>query len=189
MLEIVYVAALIAGGGLVAASSLAGGFGGDADLDAQADVVGDDLAVSASGFVPFLEFKFWTFFAAFFGLTGFLLLKVGVSELVSFALALLMGLSCGVSITWALDRLKRGQRGSHLSIDDLLGQEATVRTAIRGAVPGEVRLLIGGRSIDYIAISDSPHRIESGESVVVVAMDDGKLRVLPKDELTQGERV
>lgn len=189
MLEMVYVVALIAGGGLVFASSIAGGFGSDIELDTDAmtELGADDLAGS-SGFIPFLEFKFWTFFAAFFGLTGFILLRVGSNELVSFALAVVMGLVCGMSITWALDRLKRNQRGSLIQADFLLGQEGMVRTAIHGQVPGKVRLLLSGRAVDYIAVSDATQRIEAAESVVVVAIEGAKLRVLPKSELIDGEQ-
>lgn len=189
MLEMLYVVALIAGGGLVFASSIAGGFGADVELDTDAvtELGADDLAAS-SGFIPFFQFKFWTFFAAFFGLTGFLLLRVGSTPVLSVALALVMGLVCGMSITWALERLKQNQRGSLIEADSLLGQEALVRTAIHGQMPGKVRLLLSGRAVDYIAVSDSTQRIEAEEAVVVVAIDGPRLRVLPRSELIDGEK-
>lgn len=191
MLEIVYMVALIAGGGLVAVSSFAGGFGADADLDFDADVDADvDFDAGDAGDADFgdlsvfLKFKFWTFFSAFFGLSGYLLLKLGVTAWISVVVAIAMGLVCGYGMSWVLEHLKRRQQSSHATLDNLLGREAIVQTAVRGEIPGNVRVEFGGRSIDMIASSDSEDRIEAGETVVIVAFEGGRARVAPKGYLS-----
>lgn len=182
MLEMVYVAALIAGGGLVLVSSLAGGTDGDFEVEGDADSPG-----VASSLAPFLQLKFWSFFAAFFGLTGFLLERQGVAGWLSLLLSLLVGLLCGFTISWSLDKLKSSQHGSQLSTGRLVGREGEVRTAIRGETPGEIRLIHGERGVDFLAVSDVPERIEAGTIVVVVSVEDTRLRVLPKQLLIDGE--
>lgn len=190
MLEMIYMVALVAGGGLVAVSSFAGGFGPDADLDLDADVDADielDADADAADFGDlsvFLKFKFWTFFFAFFGLCGYLLLKLQVPEITSLIVALPVGVISGFSMSWVLEKLKKRQRGSHATLDNLLGREAIVHTAVRGEVPGQVRVELGGRSIDLIASSESVDRIEAGEHVVIVAFEGGKARVVPKNYLS-----
>lgn len=190
MLEMIYMVALIAGGGLVAVSSFAGGFGADADFDVDADLDVDvDVDVDAGDadfgdLSVFLKFKFWTFFSAFFGLSGYLLLKLGVAPWISVVVAIAMGLVCGYAMSWVLEHLKQRQRSSHATLDNLLGREAIVQTAVRGEIPGNVRVEFGGRSIDMIANSESEDRIEAGETVVIVAFEGGRARVVPKGYLS-----
>lgn len=190
MLEMIYMVALVAGGGLVAVSSFAGGFGADAefDLDADADVdadVGVDADAADFGDLSvFLKFKFWTFFFAFFGLCGYVLLKLHVPDLMSLLVALPVGIVSGFSMSWVLEKLKARQRGSHATLDNLLGREAVVHTAVRGEIPGNVRVEFGGRTIELIASSDSTERIEAGEHVVIVAFEGGRARVVPKNYLS-----
>lgn len=188
MLEIIYMVALIAGGGLVAVSSFAGGFGADADLDMDADVdIDADVDAGDGDFGDlsvFLKFKFWTFFFAFFGLSGYLLLKLGVTSWISVVVAITVGLVCGYAMSWVLEHLKQRQQSSHATLDNLLGREAIVQTAVRGAIPGNVRVAFGGRTIDVIANSESEDRIEAGETVVIVAFEGGRARVVPKGYLS-----
>lgn len=186
MLELIYMVALIAGGGLVAVSSFAGGFGPDADLDVDVDA---DADIDADGadfgdFSVFLKFKFWTFFFAFFGLCGFLLLKLGVPDLVSLGVSLPVGVIAGFSMGWILERLKARQRGSHATLDNLLGRDAVVQTAVRGQLSGNIRVELGGRTIDLIANSDVTDRIEAGEKVTIIAFEGGRARVVPKGYLS-----
>lgn len=192
MLEMMYMIALIAGGGLVVVSSFAGGFGADADLDVDADLAIDadmdpELDVDGADFGDlsvFLKFKFWTFFFAFFGLSGFLLTKLGTSAVLSFLVALVVGVLAGFSMSWTLEKLKSRQRGSHATLDNLLGRDAVVQTAVRGDVSGSVRVELGGRTIDLIANSEVEDRIEAGEKVTIVAFESGRARVVPEGFLS-----
>jgi len=184
VLELVYMVALIAGGGLVAVSSFAGGFGPDADLDLDADADIDADGADFGDLSVFLKFKFWTFFFAFFGLCGFLLLKLGVAPLLSLAVSIPVGVVAGFSMGWILERLKARQRGSHATLDNLLGRDAVVQTAVRGALSGSIRVELGGRTIDLIANSEVEERIEAGEKVTIIAFEGGRARVVPKGYLS-----
>lgn len=198
MLEVAYMVALIVGGGLVLVSSLAGSVG-DADIDADADVdldagleLSTDLDAHAEvpdlgGLAVFFKFKFWTFFLAFGGLTGFVLLKLGVGQFWTIAPALVMGILCGFLMSWSLEKLKKSQRGSQASVATMIGREAVVRIPVLGSTPGKVRLNYGGRNIDMIAISDMKEPIDEGERVVIVSSQGGKLCVMTREYLTEGE--
>ena len=175
----VYVAAMIAGGGLVLVSSLAGGGDADIEMEGEADL-------GEASFYPFFQLKFWSFFAAFFGLTGFLLHRQGVNDVASLIAAIAVGLFIGLSITWSLHKLQSQQRGSLVSVNQVVGLEGLVRTAVRGETPGEIRISVGGRTVDYLAVSDATRRIEAGEQVVVLSVDGMRLRVMPKQELVEG---
>ena len=175
----VYVAAMIAGGGLVLVSSLAGGGDADIALEGEAELGG-------ASFYPFLQLKFWSFFAAFYGLTGFLLHRQDVSAAVSLVISIAVGGFFGFTISWALHRLQSQQRGSLVRVQQVVGLEGLVRTAVRGETPGEIRLLASGRTVDYLAVSDTARRIEAGETVIGLSIDGSRLRVMPKDELVEG---
>lgn len=191
MMDTIYVAALVAGGGFVLMSSVAGLF--DGDVDASSDVDGDHEVhagpptADVSTFIPFLSFKFWTFASAFFGLTGFVLGRLGTPAVVTFVLAVLMGALCGFGISYALHALKRNQLGSMVTTQRLLGAEAVVRVAVRGQEPGNVKVHVGDRPIDMLAISDSPDRIEPGTRVVIIAVEGTRAKVMPKPAYWEGD--
>src|SRR5687768_6536709 len=70
---IVYILSAIVGGILVAASAL---MGGDHDAhvgDTHFDGIDGHDGIHSDIYLPFLSLRFWTFFAACFGITGLLL--------------------------------------------------------------------------------------------------------------------
>lgn len=193
MLESIYIFSFVVGGGFVLISSFFGGGDGDLDGDVEGDAGEAEKGelskeVSASPdmdtattqrFRPLRSFKFWTFFLAFFGLTGLVLSKLGVLALPSFLCALVMGGAFGFLVAWALHRLSTGQTSSHLGAEQLVGKEAEVLVAVRGYTPGTVRLLHGDRPVEMLAISDSEDRMERGQKVVVTAVIGQKIKVVP----------
>lgn len=197
MMDTIYVAALVAGGGFVLMSSVADLFGGDMDAggDAEVEVEVDPSAdphapmgeLDVASFIPFLSFKFWTFASAFFGLTGFVLGHMNIAPAVTFIVALVMGGLSGFGISYALHALKQNQVGSMVTTKRLLGAEALVRVAVRGADAGTIQIRVGDRPIDMLAVSESPERIEAGSRVVIIAIEGNRAKVMPKPAYWEGD--
>src|SRR5690606_15637009 len=109
LLIYLYLFGLIVGGVLLGSSLLLGGDDGDADGDAHAEAGdhgghghGGDLQLdgAASDFLlwRFRSLRFWTFFLAFFGLTGLALEGFGLleSSWLTLAASLGMGIFAGL---------------------------------------------------------------------------------------------
>lgn len=177
MLEF-YIASAIIGGGLVALSAFTGS---DADADADGGDVDGGTDVDAT-WVPILSLRFWTFSAAFFGLTGMLLhWLTGLSVAAQLATALPFGLVSGLGASWTLRRLQLDQISSSVSEQEMLGTEARVLFEISAASPGKVAWQVRGRDVELLAITDEETPIARGESAVIIAFEDGKARVIRPD--------
>lgn len=193
MVESLYLVAMIIGGGFVVVSAFAGGGGHDADGDHEIEVDPEGQAHPSSDtdldtqrgarFRPLSSFKFWTFFAAFFGLTGFIFTKLSVAPIITLPTAIVMGAIFGLMVSGSLHRLSHRQTSSHVGIDRVVGNEGEVLVAVRGAVPGKVRILVGGRAVDYLAVSDVDERMEPGARVLIVAVSEQKIKVVPAERM------
>lgn len=170
----VYAACLAFGGGFVVLSSF---FGGGDDLDMDGDLDGGDVSL----WFPLLSLKFWFYALASFGLTGLVLTLALGGVLLPLLVALPTGLSIGWVVHWVFRRLAMDGDGSMAGTDRLLGAEAEVRVALRGNLPGEVRVMIGERPLDVIAVLDGGEgSLSAGERVSIIGLsDDGKARVIP----------
>jgi membrane protein implicated in regulation of membrane protease activity len=200
-----YLFCLLVGGTFVAASTLLGGqdHGGDADADADADLdagldpdldaevdpdldAGSDLPALAghagdaasAPWLPFLSMRFWTFFLAFFGLTGTLLSLIGSwpAALVAGA-ATGMGLGSGLGISYAIRRLRHGTTDSMLRQQDYIGATGRVLLPIDPGQIGKVRLQIHGHTIDFLAQTEDERPLAIHQQVLVYAIDKGVLMV------------
>ena len=144
-----YLVSLIVGGVLLGASILLGGKDLDADADADVDLDVDadadaDLDLDAdadgefdkdvgghgdfSGFLfMFLSLRFWTFFLAFFGLTGLVLdgLSLVSSEWLGFGLALGMGFGTGALAMRVIRMLGSATSGSAVRSTHYSGKTAS----------------------------------------------------------------
>lgn len=191
-----YVGGLIVGGGLLGASMLLGGHGHDADADldadADADLSGDhdhdhdhgsDLAHAV--WLPILSLRFWTFFSAFFGLTGTLLDGLGLAPpYTALGVALGMGFLCGYTTSALIRSLKSKQVDSGIDPErDYVGKSGDVLLDVAPGDPGVVRLHVKGVLVDLDAMVDPDGpRLRRGEKVIVLGLAEGtKLRVAPFD--------
>ena len=124
-----YIGALVFGGVLLGSSILLGSHddadvdGGDLDVDKDIDFDGDtdiDLDGDIGIFWIFRSLRFWTFFLAFFGLTGVLLDGLGLigSELVTLGLAIGMGTLVGVGGAAAIRALMKDETANAAHEDD-----------------------------------------------------------------------
>ena len=195
MLEI-YLVALGLGGTLVLASLVLGGghgdFDADADLDMDADADADmdhDVGFDAvMSWLPVTSLRFWTFFLAFFGLTGAVLTTTGVIG-ARWAVATAaggLGYLAGFTVVTAMKRLRKSQSDSTLRADDYVGASAIVMLPITNGKVGKVRLDLKGRSVELLAYTEDEGALTAKQTVMVYAVnDDGSVMVTraeqPKD--------
>lgn len=208
----VYLTSLVVGGVFVGLSSSgafgdhADGLGGhaDADVDVDADADADAehalaLAEGSHGLVarapeaprrwlPFLSFRFWTFGAAFFGLTGTLLTtltSIGV-PLVA-VLSAGTGLGVGALSAWMIQWLRKPV-GETTRGDDYHGQVGELMMPLREGGVSRVRLRVGGRERFLLASTPEPLALPAGARVVVLGLDEvGKAQIAPEETLYRSE--
>lgn len=188
----VYVFALVAGGILLAASLLLGGHGDHQGLDAPAssgDVggpgevapqsgVGD--AVGVEGLLVWLfSARFWTFFGAFFGLTGLLLDGFGLvpNPWIAGVAAIAMGLFAGVFSSWLVRVMRAEASNSATSSSEYIGKTGRLLVACGAGSVGKVRLEIRGTNVDLLCTAMDEGPYEARDEVIVVEMDGTRARV------------
>lgn len=176
-----YLIALAVGGTLVAASLL---FGGDHDVDADVDVDVDadiDADVDADGdvdvghgldfgaWLPVTSIRFWTFFLAFFGMTGTLMQGLGVIELkwVTLGISSAVGWVCGTATVIAYRKLKRDVVDSSIGEADFVGATGTVVVPVAKGDAGKIRLEIGGRTVELIAETEEEESFAAKQPAMI----------------------
>lgn len=190
-----YVGSLIVGGGLLGTSMLLGGHGheAEADFDHDHDVSGDhdhdhghhgpDMAGAL--WMPILSLRFWTFFCAFFGLTGTLLDGLGLAPLyAALGVSVGMGFLCGYTTSALIRALKTKQVDSGIDPErDYVGKSGDVLQDVAPGDPGLVRLHVKGVLVDVEALVDPDGPcLKRGEKVIVLGLAEGKrLRVAAFD--------
>ncbi len=194
----VYLACFLIGGVLIATSVLLGGHshadGHDVEHDIDHDVGhdveheidhghdadhGSDTDPHASGpWLPFLSVRFWTFFCAFFGLTGLALTWLDLAPgLITLATAVAVGGVSGTGVSWLYRLLKSTQVDSSITNQDLQGGMGRVLLPVEKASPGSVRVSVKGYVKDLRAVTDDPRPIAMGEQVLVVSVRAGVAKV------------
>ena len=174
----VFVGSLIIGGVILAASIFVGDSHGgtDHDLGMHVDAEGIDVVIGA-----FRSIRFWTFFLAFFGLTGTLLLTLGVTDsvILSTAMSLLLGSIAGYTVVWAFRKINQKDANSMASESDLVGKTGRLLVAVGPDVLGKIRLQVKGSTVDMLAKSDETIAIDA--EAIVIEMDGTMVRVATID--------
>ena len=171
-----YLITVIVGGVLVVLSIATGSDGHAVEHGGGPDAGHGDPASDQSAAVdvllswlPIGSLRFWTFFAAFFGLTGTAMTVLGAAGPVPTAIAAVaVGYASGLLLTRTIRRLRESPSDSSLAEADLVGATAQVLLAIAPGRAGKVRLHIKDRSIDRLAETEEP-AIAIGERVLVIA--------------------
>jgi membrane protein implicated in regulation of membrane protease activity len=172
----VYVFGLVLGGILLAASMVAGdgatepgGEPGAGDLDPSGAGHGDLAGIATT----LLSLRFWTFFSAFFGLSGLVLDGLGIIE--SPWLAMVLSVAVGLGIGYVASAIwrfaVRDEVGLAASSDDYVGKVARVLLPFERGEVGKLRLELRGTSVDVLARSDDEDAIRAGDEVRIVAME------------------
>jgi len=201
-----YLIALIVGGVFVGLSVVAG-LGKDVDVDHDGDLdhvdvvgheghveVGHDegsLAEAAhagdpgrrTSWLPFTSFRFWTFGAFFFGLTGLLLSEVAsVGEPAAAFAGLGLGVAGGAAAT-AVFRALRRPVGRVAEASRWVGVTSELMLPLAPGRLSKVRVRAGEKDRELIATLADPRgaSLPKGTRVVVLEIDaDGRARVAPE---------
>ncbi len=195
-LAVVYVIALIVGGGLLLISVF---LGHDSSTDFHADSVGGveadvsadihhdaDLSHNGSGIslAKWFSVQFAVYFLAVFGLIGTTMTYMAKAKpQVVLMSATIAGLIIGQVVHRAMRTLKRTSIGSDLTTTDYLKRPARVTIAIEPARRGEVAVASrnGERFLAAVARRHDD-RFLTGDRVVVVGFSHGVAEVVSKDE-------
>lgn len=201
-----YIVCLVVGGVLVAASALTGGGHDDvhhevepeahAETEPEAEVHGHDVShevelsdltnvpsatsteVAGGAWLPFLSLRFWTFFSAFFGLTGLTVTGLSLaSPPIALAAAVGVGVVSGVGVTSLFRLVKGAQVDSSIEPDDIQGAVARVLLAIDAGSEGMVRVKVKGAVKDLRAVTDDGAPLPRGSLALVLLVRDGVARV------------
>lgn len=172
-----YLVSAVAAGVLILLSLFGAEHGHEAGVGMDHDHDGEHL----STWLPFLSLRFYTYFFAGLGTTGLLLhYLTETSSAVTLTLSLVVGFFAGCSVWLLVKILRRTESDSSTHEGDFLGKEAVVLVTISGRTPGRIRLTAKGDILDVLAVSEENEPIAPGQSVVVVAMDNGRAQVIPR---------
>jgi membrane protein implicated in regulation of membrane protease activity len=180
-----YIFALIVGGLLLGASLLLGGHGDHADHvevghghDATANSAGDPQGIE-SFMLWLLSARFWTFFAAFFGITGVILDGFGVvgHPIVAAVLAVGMGLFAGLFASWLVKTMTAESSNSSATTADYIGKTGRLLVGFGPGATGKIRLEVKGSTIDLLCTAMDDGTYETRDEVLVVEMDGTKAKV------------
>jgi membrane-bound ClpP family serine protease len=177
MLTLYLVAAMV-GLGLIGYSVLTGGHHDGLDHDVSGHH-GDDLGIG-----PFLSLRFWTYFAAAFGLSGAALsITQPKSSSSNFLWSLVAGFALGLIVHAIMRAVWRSESTSAAHVEDLIGKEGTLLVAPKDGQPGKVRLDVKGELIDMLALPYSGAVTETGSTVLIVAVEADRAIVARKEDL------
>lgn len=192
----VYAFALVFGLILLGASVFLGGDDADVDADADADFDADgdaDAGGHADGghgdigglFGVLGSTRFWTFFAAFFGMTGLVLDGLDLAApVIAGGLAVGVGSLCGWAAVTVLRHLGSSDSGVVAGVNDYVGKTGEVRLAAGPGRLGKVRIELRGTTVDVLAVSEDAD-LARGEQALIVGMDGTKALVVKYDGSSQ----
>jgi membrane protein implicated in regulation of membrane protease activity len=170
---ILYLAALVIGGGVLALQLL---LGGDSDSDAGAGEVHADTgdghdtghAHGEAGFLPiFLSMRFWIYGLLGFGMVGAILHYLELAgSLTTPLVAGAVGLLAGFIASWTFRVLARADTSSGAEATDVVGQVGRVLIPCARGSKGKVRIELRGQTLDLIATTDD-EELTSGSPVLI----------------------
>jgi membrane protein implicated in regulation of membrane protease activity len=125
----------------------------------------------------FLSLRFWTFFALGFGLSGSLLHFLSLATpLATVLVAALAGLASGLFAALVFRMVGRSAANTVTGASQAVGRVGRVLVPCGPGLNGQVRVEIGGGSVDLRASSDD-ESIARGEAVLVEDVRDDVARV------------
>lgn len=171
----VYIGSLLFGGLLIVASL----FGASHDADLHVDMHGGDGhgagdghdQSNASALLSLFGLRFWSFGAAFFGLTGVVLHVIGGPVLVAAApfIAAGVGIAAGLGASTAFRTLSRDTVGQLRGAAAMIGREGRLLLPVARGQQGKVRVAVpGSGDVDMVAESDDDGVLDVGTVVLIV---------------------
>ena len=192
-----YVFALVLGSILLGSSFLLGGdhdadadFDADVDADMDFDADGDvdldgdadhDTHGDVAGIFGVLgSVRFWTFFSAFFGLTGLVLDGLDLAApVVALVLAIGVGFVTGWTAVTLIRRLSANDTGVAAGVSDYVGKTGELLLKTGPGRLGKIRIELKGTTVDVLAQSEED--LAKGDQALIVEMHDNKAVVVKLD--------
>jgi hypothetical protein len=141
-------------------------------------------SAAALGWAPITSLRFWVFFFAFGGGTGFALTKLGSGETVSAIGAAGVGWLSGTMAVAVIRSLTKRSISSAIGANELVGVTGTLMLPAGPGKPGKVRVEIKGRAEDYVAnVVEDGGDLPSGTPVLIVAEGDRGSLLVTKHEM------
>ena len=169
----VYVGSLLFGGLLIVASL----FGAGHDTDIHVDLHGGDHGGDghdqghASAWLTLFGLRFWSFGAAFFGLTGIILNTIG-GPLLGIAVPFIaagVGIAAGLGASVTFRALSRDTVGQLRGAAAMIGREGRLLLPVTRGQQGKVRVAVpGSGDVDMVAESDDAGVLPVGTVVLIV---------------------
>jgi|SRR5687768_266878 len=176
---IVYILSAIAGGILVAASALMGGEHDTHFGDTDFHDIGGHEGIHSDVYLPFLSLRFWTFFAACFGITGLLLTFMSSASSTAIAvIAAATGLVAGVATHGIMRRMRDAESDSGVKVEHLVGREGRVLVGVAPGNEGKIRVDVKGELVDLTAFTDENVPLIPGDRALVVSIENGRANVV-----------
>jgi membrane protein implicated in regulation of membrane protease activity len=176
---LVYLFALVVALGMLAVQIVAGarGAGHHGDL-APAGHDHDAAAADEFGFwTVVLSLRFWTFFALGFGLSGSLIHLFALAPaLATLLIAAFAGACSGTFAVMAFRMVRRTSTITEARASQAVGRIGRVVVPCAPGVLGQVRVELGGGSVDLLAASEEDD-IAKGEAVLVEDVRDNVARI------------
>ncbi|MFT3768718.1 MAG: NfeD family protein [Minicystis sp.] len=130
----------------------------------------------------FLSLRFWTFAALGFGLSGSLIHYLGLAiPVATFLVAAVAGLASGLFAELSFRMLRRSSAGTEARTSQAVGRVGRVVVPCAPGVIGQVRVQLGGGSVDLMATTEEDD-LAKGEAVLVEDVRDNVARVSRKPE-------
>jgi hypothetical protein len=127
--------------------------------------------------LPLLSLRFWTFFAAAFGLTGLLLSAVGLGALASFAVALPNAIGLATAVAWFFRTVRQEEVSGDTDLAYLTHQEARVLLPIRPGELGKIAIQTMAGRVELPARTRDARPIEPGAWVLIASVEGGTAEV------------
>lgn len=163
----------------------------DADADADIDADGPELAGGGGGIewsvLPFGSLRFWTFLVEAFGLTGAMLLLIGLHPGLTLAVALVTGLGIGWAAFHLFRWLAREEVSGAVGLNAYVNQEARVLLPVRPGQVGKIAIDTMAGRVELMATTRDRDPIDVGRPVLVVSVDaEGRAEVTSLKDLPTG---
>jgi membrane protein implicated in regulation of membrane protease activity len=176
---IVYILSAIVGGILVAASAL---LGGDHDThfgDTSFDDIGGHDGIHSDVYLPFLSLRFWTYFAACFGVTGLLITNLTSTNPVTTAVvSAITGAIAGTATHVIMRSMRKREADSGIKEEHLVGKEGRVLVGVTPGSVGKIRMEVKGELVDLAAFTEEGLPLMPGDRALVVSIEGGKANVV-----------
>jgi hypothetical protein len=123
--------------------------------------------------LPFLSLRFWSFFAAVFGITGTALWLIGLPDILSALITIPFGVGMGYAVSTLFMKLRTDQVSGETDLKRFVGQEARVMLPI---LPNDIGKIVIKGSIGRVempARTHDGHPIAPGANVLIASVENG----------------